>query len=155
MIASVREALNSQSKQEVRAWMQRCTDAELDEFIDGCSATNNYWVYATTERDRRAVAQSNAEVAKQHAESIQESRRQHAKTQQLAKWGLVVGVGALLVGLIAFCRDWFPEAFRPAPIPQATSLSTSSPVSLVATSAIVQGSMATSAPALPPPTTTP
>ena len=51
-----KEALHLSSKREIRAWLRDAQNAELDEYIDGVSAANNFWIYATEERQRRQLA---------------------------------------------------------------------------------------------------
>ena len=53
---TAKEALNITSKDELRAWMRDASDSDLDQFINGCSAANNFWTYATAERQRRQLA---------------------------------------------------------------------------------------------------
>ena len=49
------EALHISSKRELRAWLRNASDVDLDDYINGVSASNNFWIYATQERQRRQL----------------------------------------------------------------------------------------------------
>ena len=50
-----KEALHIASKREFRAWLPTASDEDLDDYISGVSAANNFWIYATEERQRRQL----------------------------------------------------------------------------------------------------
>jgi hypothetical protein len=107
------------------------SDEELDDFLLYRSKPGNVdWEFANAIRQQR-----------QHGEG----RKQHHTTQLLAKWGLAIGILALIVGLLAFARDWFPEVFRAETTTSRPPLSTSAPVSVapISTNALRANSKST------------
>lgn len=119
------------------------SDKEVDEHIAGNSGATQ--IAALAERQKRQEQKAAEERERMHQESLAAGNRHHkdameldqrlhAQTQRIARWGVVVGAAAFIVSLLAFSRDWFPEAFRPAATMSATALSTSGPVSASVTS---------------------